>query len=61
VKILDVNADLSGNVTGKFTDSTYEANRDLIGRSYRKTSFLSKMPKELLDALARLPYSFECN
>ena len=60
VKILDVNADLSGNVTNEFSDYTYNANRELIGRSYRKTSFLSKIPNERLDAIAQFPERFEC-
>lgn len=60
VKILDLNADLSGDVTDQFTDYTYSANRDLIGRSFRKTNFLSRIPNERLDAIARLPERFEC-
>lgn len=60
VKILEINADLSGDVTNKFSDYTYEANRDLIGRSFRKTSFLSGIPDERLDAIARFPERFEC-
>ena len=60
VKILDVNADLSGNVTNEFSDYNYNANRDLIGRSFGKTSFLSEIPVERLDAIARFPESFEC-
>jgi choloylglycine hydrolase len=60
VKILDVNADLSGEVTENFSDYTYNANRDLIGRAYRKTSFLSQIPDERLDAIARFPERFEC-
>jgi choloylglycine hydrolase len=60
IKILDADADLSGNVTDKFSDYTYKANRDLIARSFRKTSFLSKIPKERLDALASFPERFFC-
>lgn len=60
VKVLDADADLSGDVTDKFSDYTYKANRDLIGRSFGKTSFLSKIPKERLDALARFPERFFC-
>lgn len=60
VKILDVNADLSGDVAGQFSNYTYESNRNLIGRSYRQTSFLSRIPEERLDAIARFPESFKC-
>ena len=60
VKILDVNADLSGDVTGQFSNYTYESNRNLIGNSYRKTSFISRIPEERLDAIARFPESFKC-
>ncbi len=60
VKILDANADLSGDVTGQFSNYTYESNRNLIGSSYRQTSFLSRIPEERLDAIARFPESFKC-
>jgi penicillin V acylase-like amidase (Ntn superfamily) len=60
VKILDVNAGISGDVTGHFSNYTYEANRDLIGRTFRKTSFLSGTPDERLNAIARFPESFTC-
>ena len=60
VKVLDVNADMSGDVTNRFSDYTYSANRDLIGRSFSKTGFLSEIPDERLDAIARLPDRFEC-
>ena len=60
VKVLDVNADLTGDVTNKFSDYTYSANRDLIGRSFSKTGFLSGVPGDRLDAIARLPERFEC-
>jgi choloylglycine hydrolase len=60
VKIMDANADLSGNVTAQFTDYTYDANRELIGSSFRKTSFLSHISDERLDVIARLPERFAC-
>ena len=60
VKIMDINAGHAGDVNGYFQDYSYEANRDLIGRSYRKTGFLSRIPDERLDAVARLPETFEC-
>jgi penicillin V acylase-like amidase (Ntn superfamily) len=60
VKILDINADFSGDVTGQFSDYTYKANRNLISLSYRQTSFLSQIPDERLDAIARFPENFKC-
>lgn len=60
VKILDVNAGLSDDVTGQFLNYTYDANRDLIGRAFRKTSFLTGTPDERLDAIARFPERFGC-
>ncbi|MCP4020970.1 MAG: linear amide C-N hydrolase [Desulfobacteraceae bacterium] len=60
VKILNANAGFSGDVTKKFLDYTYEANRHLIGESFRKTSFLSQIPTERLDEVARLPEQVTC-
>jgi penicillin V acylase-like amidase (Ntn superfamily) len=59
-KVLDVNANVSGDVTKEFSDYTYEANRNLIADSFKKTSFLENIPYERLDALARFPEQFEC-
>ena len=56
VKILDVNADLHGNVTDSLSDYTLDANRDQIDRAY----LTSGIPADRLDALARFPESFEC-
>jgi hypothetical protein len=55
VKILDINAELSGDVTDDFVDYTYEANRELIGASFAGTDFLKDTPKETLDAIANFP------
>jgi choloylglycine hydrolase len=60
VKILDVNANLSGDITQEFSDYTYDANRDLIDRAYNKTGFLSGIPAESRDRIARLPEHFVC-
>lgn len=60
VKILDVDAGSGGDVAGRFSEYTYAANRDLIGRSFGKTSFLSVIPAERLDATARIPERFVC-
>ena len=33
VKVLDVNADLSGDVSNKFVNYTYKSNRELVGKT----------------------------
>jgi choloylglycine hydrolase len=55
VKILDMNEELSGDVTTEFADYTYEANRALIGASFAGTEFLKDIPEESLDAIAAYP------
>lgn len=56
VKVLNVNAKLSGDVTGKFSKYTYEVNRAQIGRAYKPYRFSNKQ----LDALAEFPETFKC-
>lgn len=56
VKILDANADLSGEVTHGFVDYTYVANRKLIGRTYAAYG----VPVERMDAIAKFPETFYC-
>jgi len=60
VKVLDINATLSEDVTNKFTDYTRQINRNLIGSSYRKTLFLRNYPDDLLDAISRYPETTTC-
>lgn len=60
VKILDVNADLSGEITEHFVDYTYQVNRDLIENAFGKTYFLISVPEEALDGLARYPGGTAC-
>ncbi len=60
VKILDINAGSAGDATGQLINYSYAANRDLIGRSFGKTSFLSEIPEERLNGIARFPESFSC-
>jgi len=56
VKVLDVQADLSGNVADDFIDYTYEINRDLIEKVYAGYDYTD----ETLDALAYYPETTEC-
>jgi choloylglycine hydrolase len=56
VKIMDINADLAGDVTAAFTDYTYEANRKLIGQTYAPYG----LSADRIDAAAKFPEVFEC-
>lgn len=60
VKMFDINAQASGDVTQKFADYTRAANRDLIERSFGGTDFLKGTPAKIKDYLAEYPESFAC-
>jgi choloylglycine hydrolase len=60
VKIFDVNAKESGDVTALFKDYTRQANRDLIERSFNGTEFLKNTPAFVKNLLASYPESFTC-
>jgi choloylglycine hydrolase len=55
VTIFDMNAEGFGDVTGKFVDYSYEANRALIDASFAGTEFLKEVPEEVREAMARYP------
>lgn len=61
VKIFDINAKTSGDVTAKFIDYTRETNRDLIERSFSGTPFLKGVPAIAKDFLASYPENFACD
>jgi hypothetical protein len=61
VKVLDANADLSGDVTDEFHDYTQKINRDLIGASFGGTPFLMSLPPEALDRYSRYPDNMTCD
>lgn len=61
VKIYDMNANETGNVTAGFTDYTRRANRDLIERSFAGTDFLKQIPAPIKDLLASYPEQFVCS
>ena len=60
VKILDINADLEGNITDNFTDYSVEANKKLITNSFSKSPRFEGPPEELLESLAQYPDSTVC-
>lgn len=61
VKIFDIDADESGDVTALFKDYTNKANRDLIERAFSGTPFLRDVPAMVKDAAASYPESFTCS
>jgi len=61
VKIIDIVAGTSGNMTALFEDYTFEANHDLINRSYSDTNFLQGVPDSLRVLVARYPERLRCS
>ena len=55
VKVLDINADLGGDVADDFVDYTRQQNRDLIAHSLAKTGMLRRMPGITADLIAAYP------
>ncbi|MDH5628199.1 MAG: hypothetical protein OEY69_07885, partial [Candidatus Krumholzibacteria bacterium] len=60
VRVLDMNTQFTGDVTGKLRDYTLDANRALIGTAFARTDFLRDIPGDALDALARFPQTLHC-
>ena len=63
VRVLDVQTDLSGNVTKNFIDYTQQINRKLIGNAFKKVSVhpeATELPEEVLDAISRYPETTIC-
>ncbi len=60
VKMLDMLADLEGDVTGRFQDYAWEANYNLIKKAFSETGFLKNTPELTLMILARYPDGLRC-
>ncbi len=60
VKVLDINADLSGDVTCSFIDYTQQINRSLIRNAFKKTHYLMFVPDDVIDSRSRYPESTIC-
>jgi penicillin V acylase-like amidase (Ntn superfamily) len=60
VMMLDIDADLEGNINSKFKPYTLAANKDLIKSSFGQTPFLKDMPKQALARLATFPDKCKC-
>jgi choloylglycine hydrolase len=60
VRVLDVNADLSGDVTSGFQDYTPQVNRNLIGNAFAKTESSKGTPESFLDMMSQYPEKAIC-
>lgn len=60
VKILDVNADISGNIAAQFFNYTTEANRRLVMASFQSSPFTKHIPVSALEEIAKHPESSSC-
>ena len=60
VQILDVTANLSGDVSRSFVDYTRQGNRELIENAFTKTVFFPRFSALQLDFLANYPETFVC-
>jgi hypothetical protein len=60
VKMLDINAGGSGDVTGRFENYSQKANLDLIRDSFGNTVFLRNIPEEVLVDLSKYPETTFC-
>lgn len=61
VRVLDANANLTGDVTDKFQDYTQKINRDLINASFGGTPFLKWVPDYALERRSGYPDSMTCD
>jgi len=59
-KVLDIDTDKPGNVSGSFVEYSTEINRKLIGESFKNTKFLEGIPEEILDQIAAFPATIQC-
>ena len=60
VKVLNVTAKLSGDVSGEFVDYTRQGNRELIENAFTQTVFFPRYSARQLDFLANYPETFVC-
>ena len=60
VQVLTIDHPTPGDIAPSLKAYSYEANRDLIGRSYKGTSFLAAVPASEMDVDARYPEKATC-
>jgi penicillin V acylase-like amidase (Ntn superfamily) len=60
VKILDISSEGNGDVTASFSGYTFEANLNLIRKTYSETRFLQNVPENAIRRVARYPETLTC-
>lgn len=60
VKMFDINANMTGEVSHRFRTYSRVANRDLIERAFSGTPFLQGVPAAIKDHYAAYPEKFPC-
>lgn len=60
VRVLDLDADVQGDVANRLVPYTRDLNRELVTASFRKTPFLAQMPEAELERVTRYPESDVC-
>jgi choloylglycine hydrolase len=60
VRVIDVNAPVSGDLGERLVDYTLERNRDLVRGSFAKTEFLQGIPAEMIERLSGAPGAMPC-
>lgn len=60
VRVLDLDADVQGDVAKRLLPYTRDLNRSLVAASFRKTPFLARTPEVELERVARYPESDVC-
>lgn len=60
VKILEVNADLTGDVAAQFHDYSHAANRALVFASFQNSPFTKQVPVSALEEIAKHPERSAC-
>ena len=60
VRVLDLDADVEGDVAGRLVPYTREINRKLVTSSFRKTPFLADTPAAEIEQVSAYPDSAVC-
>jgi choloylglycine hydrolase len=60
VKVFNINAPQSADVSQRFIKYSTSINRNLVEQSYRNTSFLTNTPESEIDLVSKHPETFSC-
>ncbi|HWM89454.1 MAG TPA: linear amide C-N hydrolase [Thermoanaerobaculia bacterium] len=60
VRVLDLDADIEGDVARRLVPYTRELNRELVTAAFRKTEFLADVPAAELERVVRYPEAASC-